>query len=776
MKKPAILLIILILACDLAFSQTITIEGKVLDMTDKSIIPNCVISLKPDNRIATSGRNGRYMFTCSPGRKEISTRMLGYKPAEISFELTSDTTINIYLEALPVEVGEVKVVADSLRNMEVTSRGSYVITPVAVNEYPRVFSEPDLMKSIQLMPGVVPGKDGSSDIYVRGGGKGQNVILANGCYFFLPSHLLGFVSPFDLNFLESAELYKDYFPAEMGGGASSVLNLSFREPRTDTLTAQLRLGLLTSGMTVELPLDNINMDITAGIRRGNYSLYSSLLKKIVSTEVAENLPPDDYSFYDGYLQLVHTSSRLGNIKYLFFGNYDNSREEYEETGLAGDTLTHYMEGMATGWNSMVHAIQWHLPEKNRLKWRFDLNYNRMAMKRELYSQTEKLITTSDSMIGTSEISYSILPTVDNLGSAIMVDGTKGALGYSAGLSGRIRFFSPNILAYSSVNDTVTENIYGEDHVVFEPAAFISASVSLTGLQINAGLRLSGIFTGDTKYFIPEPRLRLAYKPGGIISLHINYVRLSQTDHSVEGSNAGLRTMLWLPVSREFGPEISNVYSAGFQGNINNDIIWSLDVYYKNISGMVDFHPGASFIFDTSFEELLDRIGGRAYGAEAGIIKKKGRLTGNISYTYSRAEREWSSPEGMIWIPSAADRPHNVNIAAKYRLNERLSFGLNWVFVSGSPATIYMHETSYGEWFETKNNIRYFDYHRLDLSCRYVIPMKRLSVMIAADVYNVYNRKNTYYFRRTYDESEQVYYFKNISLFPVMPSVSVTIKY
>jgi outer membrane cobalamin receptor len=235
-------------------------------------------------------------------------------------------------------------------------------------------------------------------------------------------------------------------------------------------------------------------------------------------------------------------------------------------------------------------------------------------------------------------------------------------------------------------------------------------------------------------------------------------------------------MLWLPAYKEFGPEISDVLSAGFQGHINNDISWTLDGYYKKISGMVDFKPGASFIYDTSFVDMLDRVKGKAYGLEAGVIKKKGKLTGSVSYTYSRSKREWGSPEGLIWIPSGADRPHNFNLSLKYYFKAATSFGLTWVYQSGAPATIYMHETSYGEFFETKNNIRYFDYHRLDLSVRHIIYKRRFSIFLDADIYNAYNHKNTFYFKETFDEKEQRYYFKNISLFPIMPSLTVTIKF
>jgi hypothetical protein len=174
--------------------------------------------------------------------------------------------------------------------------------------------------------------------------------------------------------------------------------------------------------------------------------------------------------------------------------------------------------------------------------------------------------------------------------------------------------------------------------------------------------------------------------------------------------------------------------------------------------------------------MLDRIDGRAYGLEIGLIKRKGKVTGSVSYTYSRSKREWFAPEGLIWIPSGADRPHNFNLVLKYYFKERTSFGLNWVYQSGAPATIYMHETSYGEFFETKNNIRYFDYHRLDLSFRQILYKRKFSIFIDADVYNVYNKKNTFYFKEAYDETEKRYYFKNISLFPIMPSLTVTIKY
>jgi hypothetical protein len=209
------LVIGLLLANSVIKGQSVKISGSLLDKNDGKPISGGVIFMNPGDQVVTTGRSGEYTFTSSQGKKLISTRVLGYKPANIKFVAISDTVINIQVSVSPYELDEVTIVGDSVKNVEITPRGSFILTPASLRETPKLFSEPDLLRSLQLLPGVIAGKDGSSDIYVRGGGVGQNIVLANGCYFFLPSHLLGFVSPYDLDFLESAELYKDYFPAEI---------------------------------------------------------------------------------------------------------------------------------------------------------------------------------------------------------------------------------------------------------------------------------------------------------------------------------------------------------------------------------------------------------------------------------------------------------------------------------------------------------------------------------------------------------------------------------
>jgi hypothetical protein len=334
-----------------------------------------------------------------------------------------------------------------------------------------------------------------------------------------------------------------------------------------------------------------------------------------------------------------------------------------------------------------------------------------------------------------------------------------------------------VVAQSIIDDVEVTNEPALDEWISEPALFFSSIMApLTKVEVNAGLRLSGAINSEDFFHVVEPRIRITYNPGGLISPHVNYVRLSQFDHSLEGSGAGLRTMLWLPVSAQFGPEISDIFSAGFRGRVDENIEWTLGGYYKWTAGMVDFMPGTSFIHDSSLVDMIESISLEAWGVETGLIKTRGNITGTLSYTYSRSQREWPAPGGLIWIPSNADRPHNFNMALRYHLSNKMSFGLNSVFLSGSPATIYTHSTSYAELFETKNNIRFFDYHRLDLSFRYMVHKRRSTIFIDADVYNAYNRRNTYYFQETFDPEDNSYYFKNMSLFPIMPSLSMRINF
>ena len=774
-KLKIVFLFVILSFSVITIAQSIKISGRLYDKENDKTISNGVLYLNPGNQVTTSDKDGGYLFTCTAGVKHITTQILGYKAANIQFRAYSDTVINIFLKVSPFELSEVTITGDSIKNVKVTQRGSIVLTPAALRETPRLFSEPDLLKSFQLMPGVVAGKDGTSDIYVRGGTMGQNVILANGCYFFLPGHLLGIVSPFDLDFLESAELYKDYFPADMGGGASSIISLDFKKPKSDSLRAQLRLGLLSSGLSLELPLKKINWDLTAGIKRGNYSIYAPLLKRIVSSDVTSFLPPDNYSFYDGFLRLSHSSIKSGNISYLFFGNYDLGKNEYREKSQSADTITNYSDGIKTGWKSMVHALQWNPPDLKGLKFKFNISYNKLSMVREMYTTSEKLF--EGSTIDKNLTSNSFSPSINSIGSSMEVSGRNARFTYQAGISIRLRYFSPKISSSYIFNNSEVTNNVGETQHILEPALFAATSVFFRdNLKFDAGLRITTALANDAKFFVPEPRLRLSLDPDADISPHINYVRLSQFDHSIEGSNAGFRTMLWLPASKDLSPEISDVFSAGVQGQIKNDFVWTIDGYFKMTKGMIDYKPGASFIFDSSFVDMVDVVRGHSYGLETGIIKRKGKLTGSLSYTYSRSKREWGSPEGVIWISSSADRPHNFNIALKYYYRERTSFGLNWVYQSGAPVTIYMHETSYGEFYETKNNIRYFDYHRLDVSIRHIIYKRKFTIFLDADIYNAYNHKNTSYFKLAYDWNKGAYYYRNISLFPIMPSLTLTIRY
>jgi hypothetical protein len=778
MKKilsPTIFAIIFLLNINSALSQTINISGKIYDAENKVPIEGCHVKINPDNVTVISRSDGTFNKSCKAGVKSLYVSIIGYTSLNINLFCKHDTVINIELQNVTYQLKSIYVVEDIARSIQFTKHGNIIIEPSAIKEFPHLFSEPDMMKSIQLLPGVNTGREGSSELFVRGGGSGQNVILSNGCYFFQPDHLLGLVSTFDLDFIDRSELIKDYFPSELGGGASSIIKVDYKGQKVDSFNIRLRLGLITSGITSSIPIRKLNLTISGGIKLSNYSFYSSLLKKTLNKEIVDFLPPDDYKFYDSYLRIFYEPPRLGNLSYLFLNSHDYGNQIAEYKNHNADTIKITRDELKIGWKSSVHALEWNLPLRNNNKILYDININQLTYQRcislinENYKNEDELISQE---IKRSEFS----PVILNLGTSLVFNHKK-ILNYTFGFSYRFRDFNQNIIVTDFSNSSFIENNLTSQENISESSIFINTEFPVSKVVgLDAGLRLSSAFLSNDKFLILEPRLRLTFNLANNHSFHLNFNKLSQFDHSIESSSIGLRTIMWKPVTSKFGPEISNIFSGGFIGQPRKKFQYSIEGYYKMISGMVDFKPGASLLFNSSPEDLFDKVKGRSYGIETYLAKIKGKLSGNISYTYSRSLREWESPSGLIWISSGADRPHNFILMAKYQVAKNTKFGFYWTYITGLPATLSLHSTIFGQWFETKNNIRFPDYHRLDLSLRQTFNFKWFKMLIDIDIYNLYNRKNTFYLKRIQSDQTGTNIYKNISLFPIMPTLSLTLNY
>ena len=510
--------------------------GKLVSNEDSSPVYGGVVVLDPGMHTSVSNQKGEFLFITTIGRKELSTRVLGFKQAKIAFNFQTDTTINILLEVDPFQINEVTIIGDSAKSITRSDHGNIIISRVSLKEAPRYFSEPDLIKSIQSLPGVVPGKDGTTDIFVRGGSPGQNVFLGNGCYFFLPSHLLGLTSSFDLDFIDKTELIKDYFPSDIGGGASSVVKIDYREARPDSASMQLRLGLLTSGLTFQIPIKKAGLGITGGIKRGNYSIYAPLLKTLLDKNISDFLPPNDYSFYDSYVRITHSSGKLGALSYVFMRNHDNGNNSTTTESRSADTLLTSETGFISTWTSQVHSLQWTLPVKGKTRWIYDLNFNKISVQRENFLRSEKYLS-DNTLIESKYNSYRFSPEVINIGSKILFVRAEKNFGYSGGVFYRFRDFTPNILATDLRDEISTVTRFVKGYIISEPAAFMSGNLRLRPeWLLEGGLRLTAGITEKTRFINLEPRLRITHESSQNFSQHINYVRLSQFDHSLESSN------------------------------------------------------------------------------------------------------------------------------------------------------------------------------------------------------------------------------------------------
>ncbi len=769
--KKFILIALFIPLCNIVFSQEVEIKFIISDIESSKLVNNCVIFLEPYHRSLVTDDSGTCSIILTSSKFSIKTERMGYKQFSCTYYSQNDTIIYISLYPETYPINPVVVKADTIDYFRKDKYSNFSISRKSIKEFPKQLSEPDIMKVFQSIPGVLSGREGSSDIYVRGGTAGQNIAYSNGASFFVPNHLYGSVSIFDSEFMENASLLKDFIPAKFGGGASSVLSLDYRKSKLDSFELITRIGILSSGAILDIPILKNKAGLSVGFKRSNYTLYYPILTTLLGKELNKFFPPSDYSYLDGFLRFDYLFSSGSEVTFLYLNSNDNAYRFEDNQSLRNDTTVLFTQGDESAWKNSVYSISFKSPTNKAILVELDLSISQLNLKRNIYSNTKWLV--DDSEIRTTGINNLVYPKKEQykLGFNLSNKGRTLSFGLDAKLSNNDTRIN---VSYEDA-DAIISNELGLDVESKEISAYMSFNPNLSkGISLNSGIRISGYFVESSNYLVLEPRIRITSDIFHPYKVNLTYNRLSQNDHYIESSAIGLRTAFWMPSSLSFAPEISDIVSLGVSRQLFKKIDFEASIYAKTINGMVDLKPGASFLRSEHLIALLEQIEGKAYGLELSCIKSNGKIQGMFNYTYSRSLRTWDSNSDIQWISSLSDRPHNIAITSKYIVNPKISFGLNWKYTSGLPATLYIHTTSYGEWFEHKNNIRFPSYHSLDFSFSYKIKSRFFSTDFDFNVTNLYNRKNTYYLKRVFDEEKNRLVYRNISLFPIMPSMSITL--
>jgi len=772
MGSRLLVTIILFLVCSHGFAQQkFTLSGTISDASSGEDLTGAVLLVQNTSYSAICNNYGFYSLTIPEGEISLSIRLIGYENQTVDISLHSNQVLNFKMKEVSFELKNTEIKglrAD--RNISSLEMGSVKINPKQTESIPVFFGERDLIKTLQLMPGIKQAGEGNAGFYVRGGGLDQNLILLDEAPVYNASHLLGFFSVFNSEAIRDASLMKGSIPAEYGGRASSVLDIRMKEGNMKDYQTTGNIGLISSNLSFEGP---IREDVSSFMISGRRT-YADLFLKLAPEKDLRNAR---LYFYDLNMKV---NFKLNETNRLFISGYlgrDNFRMR---------------DQFGFDWGSKTTTLR--------------LNH---TINEKLFSNTSLIY---------SDYSYQIDVGGDNdvlLGSRIQDMNLKQDFSWYLNARNSLKF-GGNLIFHKIVPGEIEAapgSVYNSLAVrprrAIESALYLANSQQIYDrLQVYYGIRLaffSNVGPGDfyqfdedgklvysTSYnhfnFVktqggPEPRLSMNYNLSKHIAIKASYNRIYQFIHLLSNSTSSTPTDVWLPSSDNVKPQISDQWSVGwFRNSKENLFETSLELYYKNLQNQIDYKNGADLIFNSTVEAELVYGRGWAYGAEWLVKKNYGKLTGWMGYTWSKTMRQFDLINNGLAYPARQDRRHDVSVVSMYDLSRKVKISAVWVYNTGNAVTFpsgkYMIEGKPISYYTQRNGYRMPDYHRLDLGLTWI--RKQTSKYESSwnfSVYNAYGRENAYFisFRQNQENPEQTEAVQ-ISLFKMIPSVSYKFKF
>ena len=773
-----------------------TVSGFVTDSMSSENLIGATVHKKEDFAGTSTNQYGFYSLTLPAGEVTFVYSYLGYKTQEISFTLVRDTVININLAGTE-HLRELEVTASRTARIHETTQMSYISLPVTqIKSLPALMGEVDVMKTLQLMPGIQSGGEGSSGLYVRGGGPDQNLILLDGVPIYNVSHLFGFVSLFNGDAINNIEALKGGFPARYGGRTSSVVDISLKEGNMQKFQGEGSIGIISSKLTLEGP---IIKDRTSFIVTGRRTYIDLLAAPLIAhlnkrDSIEQKL---GYHFYDLTAKINHRiserdriylSAYLGDDKFHIGNDYQFNHDNFS----GGDKVD-----VGIQWGNITAALRWNRIFTNRLFGNATLTYSRYRL--NIVSKNERTRTQN-------EIFFHDYYQAQN-NSNINDWSGKVAFDYVPSPKHYVRFgvgaiyhtFSPGTVTIRDINEI--RELGSSKLYAWEYSAYLEDDIHITTrLKTNAGLHWSAFATGDEFYNILQPRISLRYLINPQFSAKASYSRMAQYIHLLASSGLGLPMDLWVPSSEKLRPQTSDQIAVGFAQNFMNDYEISLEGYYKTMANVMEYREGATSLFEIdegSWEQKILQGFGRSYGVELFAQKKTGTFTGWAGYTLSWTDRHFDELNNGKRFPYKYDRRHDVSITLMQRFgkNKKNEISGAWVFGTGNSVTVPIgiydmnhpiiqinstHQMVYYDYGE-RNGYRMKPYHRLDVSIAFIKQTKWGERRWILSIYNVYNRYNPFYVdieevETRHSAGIRQYKLVQYSLFPIIPSISYNFKF
>lgn len=747
----------------LAAAQTHTISGTLRDAASGESLIGATVFSPTLNAGTTSNTYGFYSLT---GTEKDSILLifnyLGFESQVKKMQFRQNFKLDIALSSVGLELGEVVISSEKPtdENVQRPQMGVIDIPVRLLRELPAILGETDVLKIIQLLPGVQAGNEGTTGFFVRGGNTDQNLVQLDEATVYNPSHLFGLVSTFNTRALNNVTLVKGGFPANHGGRLSSILDISMKEGNNQKFVTSGGIGLVSSNLTIEGPLKKeVGSFIVSGRRT-----YLDLLAKPFLKQNA------GYHFYDLNAKINWRFSPKDRVYLSFFQGRD--RADYvNPTGLE----------FGLGFGNRTATLRWNHLFGHKLFLNTSLfvnsyfqNYS--SLKNKSYTQ---FYTGIEDVSAKAEFQY--FPSARH---RILFGGQVAHHNFSStGKAARV----PKDTAIQTININKIKPRQTD-----EAAVYVNDEWSLTEkFALQVGLRAPAYRTEDTTYFRLEPRASLKISVSKDASLKASFTQMNQFLHLVSGSTAALPTDLWVPSSRITKPQRSEQIAVGWFQNFNeNRLEASVEAYFKTMQNQVLFGEGTQLLEQSNFDDVLVFGKGESYGIEFFVKKNFGKLNGWVSYTLSKTTQQFDAVNLGRAFPFKYDRRHNLAVVGSYQLSKKWTVAADFVFYSGSaftlPAGRFVQATggslySGHYWDYTDyNNYRLRPYHRLDVAATRRktarIFGKRMETELVFSLYNVYSRKNQYFVYTDLNIKTNQPVARQVSLLPIIPGFSWNFKF
>ena len=809
-------------------AQSYTVSGTVTDAaTGETLIGATVLDTRSGKGTVTNAY-GHYSLTLKSDSVQIKISYVGYAPQHFDFRLGANRQLSVRLQP-SVQLEEVVVTAERPGDTRSSQMSATQMTMEKIKSVPVMFGEADIIKALQLMPGVQSGSEGNSGMYVRGGGPDENLFLLDGVPLYNVSHLGGFFSAFNTDAVKNVTLYKGSFPARFGGRLSAVLDVTQNNGNDQELHGNASIGLISAKFTREGPIkwrvesgerrvengDGAATTFSISARRTYAELFLIPTIMWINSLSKDDEPASDlaqnakfeagYWFYDLNAKVTHRFSDRSRLYASFYSGEDFVHGKVKTVTSLDEPM--YM-GFKNGWGNMIGSLRWNYQLSPKLFLNTSVAYT--GYDNAITGSVEKLDVNGNAP-STIEGEYT---------TGIREVTARADFDYSPTPEHSVKFgtyatrhwFIPEVVT-GSVNyyDSIQMNgafqidsaIIADTMMANEFVAYIEDDWAITdALKVNYGLHLSGFAVQDTTYWSLQPRVSGRLMLTDDLSIKLGYAYMSQYVHLLSTTSISLPTDLWVPVTHSVEPMRSHQIAGGIFYSRSGIADFSIEAYYKRMSNLIEYKDGATFFGSSEhWENLVVAGDGWSYGVEFLVQREIGNLTGWIGYTWSRTMRQFDR-EGQVLnggkpFPAKYDRRHDLSIVLSYKLTDNIDFSATWVFSTGNTATLstqrypvasdepddYDLPASGGNSLAVyggRNNFRLPNYHRLDVGANFHRKLKiagrECQRTINVSVYNAYNRQNPYmlYTSRTQSYNGYPLALMQLSLFPIIPSAAYTL--